>query len=115
MQTTVEKVILIPRFTSYAGANTFLQAPMNIREYESAVFLYQLVATIGTIGPSITVKVQESPDLSIWYDAGPALVSGDPETRTFRFEWIRLHIEMSGTDPGFTCWCVGDFVRRRGA
>lgn len=113
MQATSERVVLIPRYSSYAGAGTFLTPPMNVRDFESANFIYTLSGALGVIGPTVTVEVEESPDLSLWYPIGAALFSGDVESRSFQFEWMRLKITLSGADPAFTCWCVGDFIRRR--
>ena len=112
MEPTVDKIILLPRFTSFAGSGTFLTAPMNVRAYHEALIQFDVVATLGTTGPTISACVQESPDLEYWQDIGPALTHNDSVPKAFRFEWIRLKVTVSGADPGFTGWCVGNFVRR---
>ena len=111
MEAMVEKVLLLPRYTSFVGAGTRLTQPMNVRAYASAIVTFTFVAGLGA-GPTVLISLQESPDLEIWTDVGDTLAHGTPESRTFKFEWIRLKLVISGTDPAFTCWCVGDFVLR---
>jgi hypothetical protein len=112
MQAVVDKVLLIPRYTSFAGATTFLTPPMNVRDYSHANVTFVEAGALGAIGPGVTVTVQESPDLEIWNDIGSSINNGDTNEQAFQFEWIRLKLVVTGTDPCFTCWCVGDFVRR---
>lgn len=114
MEQVVDKIILLPRFSSFAGEATFYTAPNNVRGYGEASLVLAMVGGLGT-GISFVVQVQESPDLEIWDDNGPPLSITDPTDVTFRFEWMRLKIALSATDPAVTCWCVGNFVRREGA
>lgn len=112
MPDAVDKMILIPRFTAFAGVGTFLTAPMNVREYSRVLASFVVAATIGSSAPGVAVVVQESADLEIWTDIGGDLNGAGTATRDFGFEWIRLKLVVTGTGPAFTCWCVGDFVRR---
>jgi hypothetical protein len=114
MEGPVERIILLPRYTSFAGTGTFHTAPVNVRPYSRATVNYVETGALGSIGPEVDVRVEESADLEIWEEIGGNLNSGEPETREFRFEWIRLKLAVTGSDPGFTCWCVGDFVLREG-
>lgn len=112
MEAVVDKLILLPRFTTFAGATTFETPPMNVRGYGEALIDLQLAGAIGAPAAALVVEVQESPDLGIWRDIG-TLVSGTTTSVTFAFEWIRLKITVSGADPAVTCWCVGNFIRRQ--
>lgn len=112
MEANVDRIILLPRFTSFAGEGTFLTAPLNVRQYGRAILYYAHVAALGASGTDVDVVVQQSPDLEIWADIGDPLGHDASEERGFRFEWIRLKLVVTGLDPGFTGWCVGDFVRR---
>src|SRR5262249_28274827 len=96
----------------FAGATSFYTAPMNVREYARAMFTYTACGGLGASGPTVVVTVQESADLEIWTDIGSDINTGSPNERDFQFEWIRIKLAVSGSDPCFTCWCVGDFVHR---
>ena len=112
MDGAVDQIILLPRFSSFGGAGTFLGAPMNVREYGRAILTCVKAGALGSTPATLAASVQESADLEIWTDIGSALTDGVPGERAFRFEWIRMKYVVVGTDPGVTCWCVGDFVQR---
>jgi len=107
-----QQVILLPRFTAIAGEGSFLTAPLNVRAYAYAMFHFTVVSGLGATPPTVEVFVEHSPDLEHWEAIGDALDIGEPSLRDFSFEWVRLRIEVSGDDPAFTCWCVGEFVVR---
>jgi len=115
MKATVQKQIIVPRFTSFAGAGTFATAPLNVRAFSEAYFMFLHVGVLT--GTADDVYVQESHDLETWTDIGAALPSfsytnDEAELRSLRLEWMRLRIVLSGTDPAMTCWCVADLIRR---
>lgn len=112
MSEAVDKILLIPRYTAFAGAGTFLTAPMNVREYSRVLATFEEAGALGASGPTVLVYIEESPDLEIWNEIGDSINDHETDTREFQFEWMRLKLVVSGSDPGFTCWCVGDFVRR---
>ena len=110
----VQKIVLLPRYTSFSGAQVLRTAPINVRAFASAIISLWVGNAVGTT-PGLVMQVQQSPDLKIW--TGISGFSGVPETEitnsvAFEMEWIRLVITLTGTDPGFTGWCVGDFVTR---
>ena len=108
----VDKVIVLPRYTSFAGAGPFYTGAVNVRPYGSGIFAFSQVAGLGSPVAVAAATVQGSPDLEIWENLGSALVSGGAETRTFPYEWIRLKVLLAGSVKGATCWCVVDLVRR---
>ncbi|MCE9637731.1 MAG: hypothetical protein K8T90_18685 [Planctomycetes bacterium] len=110
----VQKIVLLPRYTSFSGAQVLTTAPINVRAFASATIGFWVGNGIGTT-PTIAMEIQQSPDLKIWTSL--STFTGTPETEvtnnvTFEMEWVRLAITLTGTDPGFTGWCVGDFVTR---
>lgn len=113
-QIEVQKIVLLPRFTTFSGARTFYSAPINVRAFASADIVTWIGNGVGT-APTFTLVVEQSPDLKIWTPL--ATFSPTPETEAdltvnFGPEWVRLAITLAGADPGFTGWCVGDFVTR---
>ncbi len=110
----VQKIVLLPRYTSFSGAQTFTTAPINVRAYASAIISLWVGSSIGS-SAGLAMQVQESPDLKIWNSI--SAFGGVPDTEvsssvTFSMEWVRLSITLAGTSPGFTGWAVGDFVTR---
>lgn len=110
----VQKIVLLPRFTSFSGARAFNTAPINVRAFSSALITLWVGNGVGST-PGFSMAVQESPDLKIWTQ----LVNFIPTPGTevvqsveFEKEWLRLVITVTGTNPAFTVWCVGDFVTR---
>ena len=114
MNDAVDKILLLPRYTSFAGAGTFLTAPMNVRAYGQAIVTFYETAALGTSWPAVAVYIDDSPDLEIWNEPDAGLGINTPTTVEFRMEWIRMRVVVGSGDPGVTCWCVGDFVRRHG-
>ena len=113
-QIEVQKIVLLPRFTTFSGARTFNTAPINVRAFASADISLWVGNGVGT-SPGFSLVIQDSPDLKIWSTL--STINPTPGTEAFQMvifqrEWIRLAVTLSGTDPGFTGWCVGDFVTR---
>ena len=126
MNETTEKILLLPRFTAFAGNGPYYTAPINIRAYSRADITAWASLGFGTSRSTIQVSVEESPDLDSWFALG-GLIGSTPESEettrvpsspaTFRFDWLRLRVELTGTDtmgnaPVLTAWAVGNFVRR---
>lgn len=110
----IQKIVLLPRYTSFSGARTFLSTPINVRAFASADIAAWFGSSIGS-STAIMLALQESPDLKIWTDLAtmtPTPGTEDGVTVSFGKEWVRLAVTLTGTDPGFTGWCVGDFVTR---
>lgn len=112
MEPVVDKLILLPRFTTFAGATTFETPPMNVRAYGFALIDLALAGALGSPLAGLSVAVEESPDLGIWQLVG-TLAPGSATQVAFAFEWMRLKVTVTGTDPVVSCWSVGNFVRRQ--
>jgi len=114
MPDDVQKVVLLPRFTAFSGARTHLGTPMGVRAFGTATIMLWTGVGTGT-SPVFELQLQHSHDLTLWEvldtltpTPGTELVVGVGFSR----EWLRLAVTLTGTDPAFTCWCVGNFVRR---
>jgi hypothetical protein len=110
----VQRIVLLPRYTSFSGARVFHGAPFNLRAFASADLVLWTGPGVGA-SPAYVLELQDSPDLKIWSPL--AILAPTPEVElsqavTFRHEWVRLAVTLTGGSPGFTCWCVGDFVKR---
>ncbi len=122
MAADVDKIVLLPRFTSLSGAMEYATAPVNVRQYSSANMSVWKGMTIGGGTPTFSVQVEKSPDLVIWTSEGTPFTPADEQEVAQAFaaletEWLRLKITITGgaPDPGYTCWAVGDFDKRSGA
>ncbi len=122
MANEVRKVILLPRYTTLVGAQTFETAPLRVRDFDSADIAWWRGPAIETGGSfSFVVRVQQSPDLTDWFSAGASdvTVGEDSEVTAhyaFKMDWARVPSEITaGTRavPSGTCWGVGTFLPRR--
>jgi len=110
-------IVLIPRFTTYAGATSFITAAIPVSPYSALNFDFWHGPVIGTFG-SIILALQESNDGSRWDDCtgsvpGIAPAEGEvPVSVTITKAWLRLVVALAGTDMAVTCWAEGFFERR---
>jgi hypothetical protein len=115
VRTDVQRIVLLHRFTSFAGAATFYSAPINVRAFAEAEITVYRSDGMGTI-TTYEIGVDQSPDLEYWYEdaseIAPAAGAEATAQKTFELEWIRLRIVLAGTDPAVTSWAVGNFVPR---
>jgi hypothetical protein len=113
----VEKVILIPRYTSFVGIGTFYMAPVNVRDFCQAEVSFWRGGHIGTLGTP-SVVLEESPDLATWRDLATFRTSeGTEEVQSVALavDWLRVVVKVTtGAVPAFTCWSTGNFERRQG-
>ena len=112
-------LVVLPRYTTYAGASTFVTIAMDVTEYQTAIVNLWRGKLIGTT-PTVAFTCQESSDQVNWTTcAGTNVSSYDPgeETEaqasaTLAKRWFRLRIVLGGTTPIGTCWAVG-FLEQR--
>ena len=112
-------LVVLPRYTTYAGASIFVTIAMDVTEYQTAIVNLWRGRLIGTDTPTITFTCQESSDQVNWTDCAGTNVNDDPgqETElqasaTLAKRWFRLRIVLTGTNPIATCWAVG-FLEQR--
>ncbi len=113
MNTEIRRIVLLPRFTTFAGARTFYTEPLNVREFAYANVAVWRGTGIGT-SPTFLMQMQESPDVKIWTSNGVSYSGGGEtnQSHSFGLDWIRLAVTLAGTDPAFSCWSAGDFALR---
>lgn len=112
-------LVLLPRYTTSAGASTFLTLAMDVTEYSSAIVNVWRGTLVGGT-PTITFTFQESSDQLNWTTcAGTNVNAYDPtqgqegqSTATITKRWFRVSVAVGGTGPVATCWAVG-FLEQR--
>jgi len=110
-------VVMLPRYSSFAGATTFTTIAMDVSAYQSAVLSVWRGPLEGT---SVAFTCEESADQHDWTTcAGTNVSAWDPgsgaegqATANLRKRWFRVKIVLVGTDPKVTCWSVG-FLEER--
>ena len=105
-------LVLIPRLSTYVGAGAFLTLPLDVSAFESATVHFWSSQLIGT-APTVTAVYEESTDLEEWKpceNGGPFNPAAETETTlqfTFKKRFMRLKVDLSGTDPGGTFYAIG--------
>jgi hypothetical protein len=115
-------LVMIPRFTTYGGAETFTTIPMDVTDYQAATLSVWRGALVSAT--TFQVTAQESTDQEVWSTcAGTNCSNYDPllETEgqvvaTIKKRWFRLRVVLAYTAgtpyPLATCWAVG-FLEER--
>ena len=114
-------LVLLPRYTTYAGASDFVTIAMDVSDYQKAIInLWRGILLGGS--PTITFSCEESTDQVFWTPcAGTNVTAFDPgqadekqATATLAKRWFRLKVALTGSSPGpaATCWAVG-FLEQR--
>ena len=115
-----DRVILYPRYTTFAGTETFTTQAMNVTAYLSGEITVWLGPTSGTV--TITAHFQESSDGVAWStcsgDANDTLTPTEERLflPVFLKPWMRLKLVQSDTasgQPVSTLWAYGDLIKRR--
>lgn len=90
--------------TSAARTSSGQSSWFNVEEFDQVNFYLDVTAIAGT-NPSMTVKLQESPDQSEAYDIEEIAIeeTGNFAVRTNEHtKYLRLRYVLSGTSPSFT-------------
>lgn len=105
-------LVLIPRYSSYAGASLFTTVAMDVTDYQSAIVNVWRGKLVGT-SPTFAISFEESTDQDSWSTCTNGS-GGDPGSETeaqynptLTKRWFRAKITLAGTDPIGTCWAVG--------
>jgi hypothetical protein len=112
----LETITLVPRFTSFLGAGTYVTGGVHATDFAGATVHVWRGPLVGTT-PTVGFAFEESIDQENWTAcAGDA--GGDPGATegvyaiTLKKRWFRVKVTLGGTDPGVTCWAVGSLERR---
>ena len=109
-------LVLIPRFSTYAGATTFSTVGMDTSEYEKAVLSFWRSGP-GTL-TTFAITFEESMDQITWSTCGGGPFTDPGATTETQFSpvltkrWFRVSVTLTGTNATVTCWCIG-FLEQR--
>lgn len=112
-------VVMLPRYSCYSGADSFITIAMDVTAYIKATLNLWRSPLVGG-SPTFAIAFEESTDQVSW---SACAVSGTPfpdpgadsETQytvTLTKRWFRVKVTLGGTNPVATCWCVGFFEER---
>jgi hypothetical protein len=118
MKATVQPFVLIPRYTSYVGENVaaeaFVTVPLDVSRFSLAVLTFWRGPLTGS-GAGFSATFQTSHDADSWFNAAAAVTSVDTCTKheiALERRWLRVKIELSGTDAAISCWATGSLEER---
>ena len=106
-------LVLLPRYTTYASADTFTSIGMDVTQYSKAivnVWRGNIIGTSGTDG----FTLQESTDQTNWTtcsgtsaDFDPGADAEDQYEATLTKRWFRIKVTTTGTNVALSCWAIG--------
>lgn len=110
-------LVLIPRYTSFVGANEFTTTPFDAADFSTGSVRLWRGALLGTDSPTFLAFFETSNDKVVWTPQNP---SGDdpgansamPITLALGRRWLRVRVVLTGTNPAVTCMCAGTLTRR---
>lgn len=116
-------LVLLPRYTTYAGllsGEWFTTIAMDVTQYSSAIVNVWRGLIVGSATPSFKVWFQESTDQVSWFACAGSNSSGDAVnpnaetqfTLTITKRWFRIKVQLGGADNVVSCWAVG-FLEER--
>ncbi len=110
-------LVLIPRYSTFVGATTFVTVGMDVTEFEKAIVNVWRGPMTGT-SPTYAISFEESTDQDNWTQCTNGS-GGDPGASTeaqysptITKRWFRAKLVLAGTNPAVTTWAVG-FLERR--
>ncbi len=109
-------LVLVPRYTTYTGNNTFTTIGMDVSDFEKAVVSFWRSSGIPTV--ALTIDFQESMDQQTWSScAGGAFSDPGANTEvqfnvTLTKRWFRISLTLGNAASAITCWCIGFLMQR---
>lgn len=109
-------LVMLPRFTTLAGAATFTTIAMDVTDYQTAILNFWRGKMVANT--TFAVTCEESTDQETWTTCAGTNCSGfdpgelteDQASATLKKRWFRLKVVLAGTGgayPEATCWAVG--------
>ena len=111
----VVRRVLFPRYTAFIGMTAMYTVPIDVREFAEVDVRGWQGTGIGSTPASVTFTIQRSADLENWVDeAAFSPPADDEEMHNYHlaYPWLRAKAAVAGSDPGISCWLLGDFVAR---
>ncbi len=108
-------LVLLPRYTTYAGADDYTTIGMDVTAFHKAIVNVWRGVDVASAG-SVTfgANFEESTDQDNWtacsVTPASSTVTASSEvqfTVTITKRWFRIKVSVAGTDPVVTCWAVG--------
>ena len=116
-------LVMLPRFTTFAGRHEYTTVPIDVSEFSKAVLTcWRGPGQLGDGG--VSLNCQESSDQNTWVACSGTNVSFDPGSgmegvaiATLKRRWFRMKVILNASAPFqdsmcVTCWAVGNLVRR---
>lgn len=114
-------LVMLPRYSVFAGQTDFTTIAMDTTEYQNAILNVWRAAMLPSGGgATFALRFEESTDQVAWADCAVTASSGtgppwDPTalaevqyTATLSKRWFRLKLSLGGSaDATVTCWAVG--------
>ena len=120
-----DRIILFPRYTTFAGDRDWTTLAINVTGYERGDVTIWIGDIVGPTTPGLVSAVfQESTDQVHWATCGGTgsgtLTAGTETTLKPEFTkaWMQFKIVIDagvGGDPVVSCYAVGYLERRKGA
>jgi len=116
-------LVMLPRYSTFSGADTFQTIAMDVTAYSSVILNLWRGNITGGSSPTVAFTCQESSDQVTWTDCGGTNTSGfdpgadmeDQALADITKRWFRLVVVLTGAGgggPNLTCWAVG-FLEQR--
>jgi hypothetical protein len=116
-------LVMLPRFSSFAGINEFTTIPVDVTGYSRAILTCWRGPIREPTGATVGFTCQESSDQETWVACAGTNTSFDPgdgvegvADATLKRRWFRVKLSLSGTGPEHnvhvTGWSVGHLVQR---
>lgn len=102
-------LVLVPRYTTYAGAGEFTTMPLNVSRFVE-VFLHLWRAALVGTAPSIQFHFEESSDQDRWIELtalDPGAVTEVTVPLPITRPLLRVRVEILGVDSVATCYVHG--------
>jgi hypothetical protein len=111
-------LVLIPRYSCYSGADSYVTIGMDVTPYQNAIVNVWRNAVIGTAGDP-DFNLEESSDQVTWStcagttaDFTPSAGTETQYTAQLKKRWFRIRIDLANADNVMTCYAVG-FLEER--
>lgn len=116
MTVSADRVVLLPRFSTFAGSD-FRTLAINVMAYDE-IDLYVWRGDMIT-GATFDFTLEASVDQEVWETLSTVSPSAGAEARIgsdLTKPWLRAFVELGATGSDFpvaTCYAVGKLIRRR--
>ena len=110
-------LVLLPRYTTLAGATVYTTVGMDVSEYEKAVLSYWRSAGVSLAAVPV-VLFEESTDQLNWTPCagGPYVDPGANLETQFQpvltKRWFRISVALATANSAVTLWCIGFLMQR---